>query len=63
VERLDYPRAGFVSTLVLEPEDALAIERRKPVDDADRVVAGLAGSAGVRVERLCSCQRPDSFEA
>src|SRR6476660_991839 len=50
VERLHDPGPCLVAALVLEPEDALAVERGEAVDDSDGVVARLAGDSGVGVE-------------
>jgi len=46
VEWLDEPASGLVAGLVFEPEDPLAVEGRRAVDQADRVIRHLA--EGVR---------------
>ena len=52
VERLHVPAAGLVATLVLEPENALAVERRDGVDEAHRVVGHLPARARLGIERV-----------
>ncbi len=44
--------AGLVAGLVLEPEDAFAVEARNRVDQPDRMVRDLPARAGVHVERV-----------
>ncbi len=52
VERLHVPAAGLVAALVLEPENALAVERRDGVDETHRMVGHLPALAGLGVERV-----------
>ena len=52
VEGLHVPAAGLVATLVLEPEDPFAVERRDGIDEADRVVGHLPARAGLGVQRV-----------
>src|SRR5919199_1371585 len=56
-ERLEEPEAGLVTRLVVEPEDALAVQRRQPVDDADAALSHLAPLPRRRVPRV---QLPDA---
>ena len=52
VERLHVPAAGLVAALVLEPENAVAVERRDGVDETDGMVGHLPARAGLGVERV-----------
>ena len=52
VERLHVPAAGLVATLVLEPENALALERRDGIDEAHRMVGHLPSCARLGIERV-----------
>jgi hypothetical protein len=49
VEGLDEPAARLVAGLVLEPEHTFAVERRRSVGQADRVVGDLAAFARSQV--------------
>ena len=57
-ERLDEPAAGLVPGLVLEPEHALAVERRRSVEEADRMIRHLAPLARSRDPRRAPARRP-----
>ena len=51
-ERLDEPLPGLVAGLVLEPEDALAVERRRAVEQADGVVRDLPARVVREIPRV-----------
>jgi hypothetical protein len=61
VERLHDPGPCLVAALVLEPEDALAVERRRP---STTPTASLLAwrVAPVSASSVCTCQLPDSLE-